>query len=70
MGTTQKIPEKKASVVVRQVRSQSGRTKEVVRTLRALGLRGIGDVRQVAVNPATVGMIKRVHQLVVVEPNG
>lgn len=54
-------------VLVRQVRSTSGRTKEVVRTIGALGLRGIGSSRVVRVNLATKGMIRRVHQLVIVE---
>lgn len=52
--------------LVRQVRGTSGRTKEVVRTVQALGLRGIGSTRIVRVNQATMGMIRRVHQLVVV----
>lgn len=58
-----------AAVVVKQVRSTSGRTREVVSTLSALGLRGIGDERTVLVNECTRGMIRRVHQLVVVQPS-
>lgn len=57
----------KQVVLVTQVRSRSGRTKGVVRTLDALGLRGIGDTRRVVVSPVSIGMIKRVHQLVVVQ---
>jgi ribosomal protein L30 len=57
-------------VRVRQVRGLSGRTKEVVRTVDALGLCGIGTSRVIKLNSATRGMIRRVHQLVVVEPVG
>lgn len=67
MSKTQQTVGSSSEVFVRQVRSTSGRTKEVVRTMQALGLRGIGDVRKVVINRASVGMIKRVHQLVVVE---
>ena len=52
---------------IRQVRGLSGRTKEVVRTVEALGLRGIGSCREVTLNPSTTGMIRRVHQVVLVE---
>lgn len=62
LETTQKI------VRVRQVRGVSGRTKEVVRTVSALGLRGIGTSREVKLNSSTRGMIRRVSQVVVVEP--
>jgi large subunit ribosomal protein L30 len=55
-------------VRIRQVRGVSGRTKEVVRTVAALGLHGIGTSREVKLNSSTRGMIRRVSQLVVVEP--
>jgi ribosomal protein L30 len=57
-------------VRVRQIRGVSGRTKEVVRTVAALGLRGIGSSREVKLNPSTRGMIRRISQLVVLESSG
>ncbi len=57
----------KVKIVVRQVRSVAGRTKAVVRTMHALGLRRIGDRASIPVNPATSGMVRRVEQLVRVE---
>ena len=61
---------KSETVLVRQVRGLSGRTKEVIRTVDALGLRGIGSSREIRLNTSTRGMIRRVHQLVLVEPLG
>jgi ribosomal protein L30 len=58
---------KKGIVVIRQIRSVAGRTKPVVRTMHALGLRRIGDRASIPVNPATAGMVRRVEQLVRVE---
>ena len=49
---------------IRQVRSQSGHHRNTLRTLLALGLGSIGKQRTHIVNPAIIGMIKKVESLV------
>jgi large subunit ribosomal protein L30 len=59
--------EKKKSgntITVEQYRSGAGRTKEVKTTLTALGLGRIGKRKEIPLNPAVEGMIKRVAHLV------
>lgn len=64
------MAEKKAAagaekkIIVRQTRSFIGRDQEVRGTLRALGLKGIGDTREHKATPAVLGMIRRVHSIV------
>jgi large subunit ribosomal protein L30 len=48
-------------------RSVIGRPKNQVETVKALGLRRIGDSREVADSPALRGMIKTVAHLLEVE---
>ncbi|MFC0618162.1 50S ribosomal protein L30 [Deinococcus budaensis] len=48
-------------------RSVIGRPQNQVQTVRALGLRKIGDSREVNDTPATRGMIKTVQHLLEVE---
>lgn len=55
-------------VTVTQIRSLSGRTKPVRATLQALGLGRIGRSRSHVVNPAIVGMLRKVRHLVRVVP--
>lgn len=52
---------------VTQVRSTIGHIARNRATIRALGLRGIGDSVVVPDNPATRGMIRQVRFLVTVE---
>ena len=51
-------------VKVKQIRSQSGRTREVAATLSALGLGRIGKEREHTVNPSLWGMLRKVRHLV------
>ncbi|EYB68480.1 50S ribosomal protein L30 [Deinococcus phoenicis] len=57
-GTTVKVTLK---------RSVIGRPKNQVETVKALGLKKIGDSRELTDTPATRGMIKTVEHLVEVE---
>jgi large subunit ribosomal protein L30 len=52
---------------VTQVRSTIGHIARNRATIRALGLRGIGDSVIVPDNPATRGMVRQVRFLVTVE---
>ncbi len=52
---------------VTQVRSSIGHIARNRATLRALGLKGIGDTVVVPDNPATRGMVRQVRFLVAVE---
>ena len=55
-----------ATVTVRQVRSTIGVKPKTKATLRALGLRGIGQTNTLPDRPEIRGMIARVPHLVVV----
>lgn len=55
-------------VVVTQTRSQIGRQPRVRDTLKALGLGSIGKSKELVLNPAVAGMIKRVAHIVSVKP--
>ncbi len=55
------------TVVVKQVRSQIGIMPKTKATMRALGLRKIGDVNTLPDRPEIRGMIARVTHLVKVE---
>lgn len=52
-----------ARVVIKQTRSEIGRTQRVRDTLGALGLGRIGKSREVTLNPAIRGMIRKVRHL-------
>jgi large subunit ribosomal protein L30 len=52
---------------VTQVKSQIGQTQQHRGTLRALGLRRIGQTAEVKESPATAGMLRKVAHLVKVE---
>ncbi|ABF46144.1 MULTISPECIES: 50S ribosomal protein L30 [Deinococcus] len=56
-----------ATVKVTLKRSVIGRPKNQVETVKALGLKKIGDSRELADTPAIRGMIKTVQHLVEVE---
>ncbi|GAA5534494.1 50S ribosomal protein L30 [Deinococcus aluminii] len=56
-----------ATVKVTLRRSVIGRPKNQVETVKALGLKKIGDRRELADTPAIRGMIKTVQHLVEVE---
>ncbi|MBM3805426.1 MAG: 50S ribosomal protein L30 [Actinobacteria bacterium] len=58
------------TVVVKQVRSQIGIMPKTKATLRALGLRKIGDVNTLPDRPEIRGMIARVPHLVEVTQKG
>lgn len=49
------------------VRSLIGSTKRQRGTVNALGLKKIGDVREVVDNEATRGMVEKVKHLIVIE---
>lgn len=51
------------------VRSLIGTTKQQRGTVTALGLKKIGDVREVVDNESTRGMVEKVKHLLVVEGN-
>jgi len=55
-------------VEVRQLRSAIGSKPKHRATLRALGLKGIGDVRRFPESPSTMGMVAVVAHLVEVKP--
>ena len=59
-----------ATVVVRQVRSQIGIMPKTKATMRALGLRKIGDVNTLPDRPEIRGMIARVPHLIEVSKKG
>lgn len=56
-----------STVKVTLRRSVIGRPENQVQTVRALGLRKIGDTRELVDTPAVRGMIKTVQHLVEVE---
>ena len=56
-----------ATIKVTLKRSVIGRPRNQVETVKALGLRKIGDSREVVDTPATRGMIKTVQHLLEVE---
>lgn len=55
------------TIVVRQVRSVIGFTRNQRATLRGLGLRRIGSTSRLQDTPAVRGMIRKVQHLVQVE---
>jgi large subunit ribosomal protein L30 len=57
-----------SKVLVKQVRSKIGRNPRTVRTLKAIGLGGIGKQTELTLNPCVEGMIKNVKHLVEVTP--
>jgi large subunit ribosomal protein L30 len=57
-------------VVVKQVRSQIGIMPKTKATMRALGLRKIGDVNTLPDRPEIRGMIARVPHLIEVNRKG
>jgi len=56
-----------STIKVTLKRSVIGRPKNQVETVKALGLRKIGDSREVSDTPALRGMIKTVQHLLEVE---
>ena len=56
-----------SKIKVKQVRSKIGSTPSQRKTLEALGLKRINAVVEHEKTPQIVGMIKKVHHLVVVE---
>ena len=56
-----------AKLKVTQIKSEISHIARNRRTIRAMGLRGIGSSRIIADNPATRGMVRQVHFLVTVE---
>lgn len=53
-----------AQVIVRQTRSDIGRTERFRATLRALGLGRIGAERQLPLTPAVKGMLRTVETVI------
>ena len=54
-------------VKIRMKRSEIGSTDRQRQTLRGLGLRKIGDIRELEKTEAVLGMIEKVAHLIVVE---
>lgn len=54
-------------LLVKYVKSQIGYSKQQKGTMRALGLKRLGDVVQVEDNPVMRGMVHKVRHLVQVE---
>lgn len=52
---------------VRQIKSKNGKDKRVLATLQSLGLGKIGTEREYVVNPAVIGMLKKVSHLVEIQ---
>lgn len=52
------------TLIVKQIRSSAARTQAVKDTLKAVGLGRIGAKREVKVNPAMIGMLKRIEYLI------
>lgn len=56
-----------ANIKITQTRSTIKRPKKQKQTLKALGLKKIGAVKEHKESPSIVGMIKKVEHLVAVE---
>ncbi len=54
-------------VRIKQVRSRIGHPKDQKRTLDALGLTKMNQVREVVLSPSVEGMINKVKHLLVIE---
>ena len=52
---------------IKQIKSRIGQTKRQKRTLDALGLRKMHQVKEVEANPQILGMIEKVKHLLEVE---
>lgn len=52
---------------IKQVRSAIGRPERQKRTIRALGIRKMNQVKEVDASPAVLGMIEKVKHLLSVE---
>jgi large subunit ribosomal protein L30 len=61
------VSESKKTVVVTQIASPIGRTKDQEATLKGLGLNKLNRTRELEDTPAVRGMITKVHHLVRVE---
>ena len=59
-----------AELKVTQIKSDIGKKPKTRRTLRALGLRGIGQTNTLPDRPEIRGMIRRVPHLVTVSAEG
>jgi len=60
------VAKKNTEIQIKLVRSPIGKTKKQKRTLEALGLRKINQIKLHKDNPAIQGMISRVKHLVTV----
>lgn len=56
-----------AKVKIKLIRSQIGRSKDQKETLKALGLRKVNAERELELNPALEGMIRKVAHLLHIE---
>jgi large subunit ribosomal protein L30 len=57
-----------SKVLVKQVRSQIGRSPRTISTLKAIGLGKIGKQKELTLSPAVQGMLKGVQHLIEVTP--
>ncbi|MDR2337472.1 MAG: 50S ribosomal protein L30 [Deltaproteobacteria bacterium] len=61
------MTKKTETVIVKQVRSSNRHPKVQLATLKALGLGRIGKTANHVLTPATIGRIKAVSHLVIIE---
>lgn len=59
-----------AKVKIKLIRSQIGQPKDQKETLKALGLRKVNAERELELNPALEGMIRKVAHLLHIEKQG
>jgi large subunit ribosomal protein L30 len=59
-----------AKVKIKLIRSQIGQPKDQKDTLKALGLRKVNAEREMELNPALEGMIRKVAHLLHIEKQG
>ncbi len=57
-----------SKVIIKQIRSDIGRSPGVRSTLKAIGLGRISKQREITLNDATKGMIRKVEYLLEVTP--
>ncbi len=55
-----------ATIKIKQIKSKIGYPKDQKATLKALGLRKIGQTVEVEDTPSLMGMVRKVHHLVTV----
>lgn len=60
---------KNKEVIIRQIRSSSGKTKKQKSNLNGLGLKRIGDKSSLLCSESNLGMIKKISHLIEISIN-